>query len=121
MQVAALIGAFMSLGACSPSWYHLAMRNNVAENVRVEVKAQKNDGQPVLIAEGPIGAGQSYKMSGQADHDAKVHVEARIQGDDQSPPAVREIFVGETAIVFNVNPESAKDKNKPKLKIDRPR
>src|ERR1043165_1097040 len=109
MRAAVLIGMSMLLGACSPSWYHLDLSNHSAENIRVDVKAQKGDAEPTLIASGPMSAGQTYKMSAPADRDAKVQVEARVQGDDKTPPATKKVFVGTSNLIINPNPDSTND------------
>ena len=47
-----------------------------------------------------------------------MQVEARVQGDDKSPPAVRKIILGLSKLIVNPNPDAAKDPSKARLKID---
>jgi len=118
VRTAVVLVATSLLAACSPSSYNLELRNNTTENIRVEMKAQKGNEAPTLAASAPMYPGQNITLFTQADKDAKVQVEARVQGDDKSPPAVRKIILGLSKLIVNPNPEAAKDPSKARLKID---
>ena len=118
LRVASLLMMSSLLAACSPSSYSLDLRNNAPETIRVEIKAQKGDEAPTLAAGSAMSPAQSIQLFTQADRDAKVQVEARVAGDDKSPPAIRKITLGLTKFVINPNPEAAKDPKKPRLKFD---
>lgn len=116
LRVSAVSGLALLGVGCAPSGYSLELRNNVSENIRVEVWAVKGE-ERTLAASSPMGPGNNVTLFTRADRDADVQAEARVQGDDKSPPAVKKISVGLNRLTVNSNPESAKDASKPKLKI----
>ncbi len=106
-----------ALVGCAPSGYSFDFRNNTGSVVQVDIKSKKDNQDATRIAGTTLTPGSNQTLFTQADRDAKVTVEATIQGDTQSPPAIQKVILGLTKLQFNPNPDAAKDEKKPKLRI----
>ena len=117
LRFAGLALASAALTACAPSGYTLEARNNLSQTADLRIMAQKND-DPARMLENPkVAPGANITMHTKAERDEKVTLEARIEGDTQSPPAIYKMIVGTCRVTINPNADAGKDAKQPKVKV----
>ncbi|MBX3377983.1 MAG: hypothetical protein KF678_13385 [Phycisphaeraceae bacterium] len=113
--IAGLAVLVAMLTACSPSGYSVQARNNMQQPVELRVQAAKKDSARTVESV-QVGPGQNVTFHTKAERDEKVSLEARVVGDEASPPSVYRMLVGLSRVVIGPNPEAGKD-GQPRVRV----
>ena len=103
LALAALTLAFtLFTGGCSgTSGYSLDLRNNTGEIVKVELMSQAKGEEPKMVSTSRVSPGANTTMFTKAPSGADVTMQARIDGDTVSDPAMKRITLGLTQLTIN--------------------
>jgi hypothetical protein len=118
---AAAVGLAFSaagVGCSGTSGYSLDMRNNTGEVVKVELMSSAKGEEPKMVATSRVSPGANTTMFTKAPAGANVMMQARIDGDTVSDPALKRVTLGLTQLTINTAPTRADQPPKaPKLVI----
>lgn len=115
---AALAFTLFSGGCSGTSGYSLDLRNNTGEIVKVELMSQAKNEEPKMVATSRVSPGANTTLFTKAPAGSNVTMQARIDGDTVSDPALKRITLGLTQLTINTAKEKEGQPPKtPKLVI----
>lgn len=108
-----------ALGGCAKtSGYSLDLQNISGRPVRLDLVSKARGEEPKTVGTTTLMGGSHTTMFTKAERKADVTLEARVEGDQQSPPATMPVTLGLTRIdVIPASDRQQQDPEAPKLRL----
>ena len=102
LAAAAVLAFALLAGGCSgTSGYSLDLRNNTGEIVKLELMSQAKGEDPKMVTTSRVSPGDNTTMFTKAPAGSNVTLQARIDGDTVSDPALKRVTLGLTQLTIN--------------------